>query len=293
MPDDNAFAAPPRDILERALRAAHYCADEAARHALPLFRKPLQAEVKQDGSPVTVADKAAEEAMRAHLAQAFPNHAVLGEESGLAQGAHGAPTTPATMAEWLWVLDPIDGTRAFLTGRPSFCTLVALLHHGRPVLGLVDQPVTGERWHAVLGGPTHYASSKGFPGTVGTRQGRALGQAELSCTAPEIIAPANQAAFKALQNQAARMSWGGDAYAYGLLALGQLDLIAEDTMKPWDWAALAPVVEGAGGVMSDWQGRPLTFTPQKGDQSGGTVLAAANPTLHKQAVEALGAHPMR
>jgi myo-inositol-1(or 4)-monophosphatase len=218
-------------------------------------------EAKGDASPVTEADRAAERAIRALLAADLPGHGVIGEEYG--------ETNPD--AEWVWVLDPIDGTRAFVTGRPLFGTLIGLLHRGVPVLGVIDQPATGERWVGVAGQPTSFRSS--FGGTPRCRPCARLAEAELSCTSPDMFDAATAPRFAAVKNAARRTTWGGDCYAYGLLALGLVDAVVDATMKPWDWAALVPVIEGAGGTCTDWSGRPLRLD---GD---GTVLALGDRAM--------------
>lgn len=260
-----------RSNLSSYLALAQHCADAARRVILPYFRQSLTIISKEDDSPVTRADREAEAAMRAILEEHTPHHAILGEEAG-ASGALGK--------DWLWVLDPIDGTRSFVTGRPSFTTLVSLFHEGRPVLGLIDQPVTNERWLGLAGEPSRYIAPH-LPGTIGTRQDVPLREAELSCTAPEIFRPVQFQQFQRLQKKVRRTSWGGDAYAYGLLALGQIDLIAEDTLKPWDWGPLSPIITGAGGSLTDWSGAPLTL------ESEGAILACANATLRDEAIQAL------
>lgn len=257
--------------LHSYLTLAQHCADAARQVILPHFRRNLPIISKDDDSPVTKADKDAEKAMRAILSAQVPQHAILGEEEG---------TTGALENEWLWVLDPIDGTRSFVTGRPSFTTLIALLHNGTPVLSLIDQPITNERWLGLKGETTQYISAH-LPGNIGTRSHCQLEEAELSCTAPEIFRPENFKKFQKLQQTVRRTTWGGDAYGYGLLSLGQVDIIAEDTLKPWDWAALVPVIEGAGGCITDWSGAPLTL------QSEGDILACANQSLLTDAVKAL------
>lgn len=210
---------------------------------------------------MTEADRAAEWALREHLLGAFPDHGVIGEEHGSVRPE----------AEWVWVLDPIDGTRAFVTGRPLFGTLIGLLHRGKPVLGVIDQPATGERWLGVAGEPTRFTGP--FGGTPGCRPCPDLAAAELSCTSPAIFRPEEYAARDALCGAVRRVTWGGDCYSYGLLALGLVDLVVDSTMKPWDWAALVPVVEGAGGAVTDWDGKPLTL------ESDGTVMAVGDRAL--------------
>ena len=206
--------------------------------------------------------------MRAVLSARFPEHAILGEEGGEERSG----------ARYRWVLDPIDGTRAFITGRPTFGTLVALLDGDVPVLGLIDQPITGERWLGVAGRPTTF---RGLFGRAGCRSCRTLAEAELSCTSPAIFQPAERPRWDGLAGQVRRVSWGGDCYAYGLLALGQIDVVAEATLKLWDWAALVPVIEGAGGSITDWAGHKLH------PGSDGTVLALGDPALLAPAVNAL------
>jgi histidinol phosphatase-like enzyme (inositol monophosphatase family) len=235
----------------------------------PYFRAGATAELKGDSSPVTIADRQAEQAMRMVLAQRFPSHGVLGEE----HGNHNPE------ARWRWVLDPIDGTRAFITGRPTFGTLVALLDGDTPVLGVIDQPITGERWIGATGRPTVFRGP--FGGQAKCRPCPALDHAELSCTAPEIFTPDTAPGWQRLASQVRRITWGGDCYAYGLLALGQIDVIAEATLKLWDWAALVPVIEGAGGRVTDWQGRALHAG------SDGQVLAVGDPALLGPALAAL------
>lgn len=205
--------------------------------------------------------------MRAVLSR-FADHAILGEEGGEERSG----------ARYRWVLDPIDGTRAFITGRPQFGTLVALLDGDTPILGLIDQPITGERWLGVAGQPTLFRGEYGEPRT---RRCASLAAAELSCTSPAIFTPEEQPRWQRLAGGVRRVSWGGDCYAYGLLALGQIDVVAEATLKLWDWAALVPVIHGAGGSITDWQGAPLR---PDGD---GTVLALGDPALLHAAVEAL------
>ncbi|MGI4976943.1 MAG: inositol monophosphatase family protein [Janthinobacterium lividum] len=258
------------DGLDALVAAAEAAVDVSGAVLRPFFRSGLGADLKGDQSPVTLADRTAERVMRAVLSERCPEFGVLGEEFGLERGE----------ARLRWVIDPIDGTRAFLTGRPVFGTLVALLDGDLPVLGVIDQPVTGERWVGA-GGRTRFRGP--FGGEAGTRRCGALGGAELSCTAPDIFAPGDRAGFARLQAAALRTSWGGDCYAYGLLALGQVDVVAEATLKVWDWAALVPVVEGAGGRMTGWGGEALT------PGCDGRVLAVGDPGLLGAAVAALGA----
>jgi myo-inositol-1(or 4)-monophosphatase len=254
--------------IDALVAGAEAAADVAGAVIRPFFRAGLAAELKDDRSPVTIADRTAEQAMRAVLAERFPTHGILGEEFGA--------TRPD--ARLRWVLDPIDGTRAFITGRPVFGTLVGLLDGDRPIIGLIDQPVTGERWIGAPGRPTTFRGR--FGGHAGCRPCASLAQAELSCTSPEMLGPA-EPRWRQLADAVRRTSWGGDCYAYGLLALGQIDIVAECDMRLWDWAALVPVIEGAGGRVTDWQGNML----HPGSQ--GDVLAIGNPGLLAAAVALL------
>ncbi len=252
------------------VKAAEAALDAAGAAIKPYFRAGIKADEKSDDSPVTVADRLAETIIREHLTAAFPDYGFLGEEF------------PATQenARYVWVVDPIDGTRAFITGRPSFCTLLGLLEDGVPILGFIDQPITGERWAGGRDVPAGFRNPLG--GHVGTRTVTALKEAELSSTAPEMFVGDGAARFARLQAHCRRTYWGGDAYAYGLLALGQVDIVAECGLKPWDWAALAPVIQAAGGVVTDWAGAPLRL-----GHSDGSVLASANQALHAAALAVL------
>ena len=254
--------------MKAFLAAAEAAADIGAAAIRPLFRQGVAADLKSDESPVTIADRTAEQAMRAALSQRFPEHGILGEEFGLDRPD----------ARYRWVLDPIDGTRAFITGRPTFGTLIALLDGPTPILGLIDQPITGERWIGIQGEPTRFIGRYGHPRC---RPCPSMAHAELSCTAPEIFSAAQSDRFDRLAGAARRTSWGGDCYAYGLLALGGIDVIAEAGLKLWDWAALLPIIEGAGGRLTDWHGRALH------PDSPGDVLAVGDPALLPEAIAAL------
>ncbi len=248
--------------------AAEAAADVAAAVIRPFYRRGVAADLKDDRSPVTIADRSAEQAMRAVLAQRFPDHGILGEEYGLDRPD----------ARYRWVLDPVDGTRAFITGRPVFGTLIALLDGATPILGIIDQPISGERWVGAAGRPTTFRSGAG---QVGVRRCATLDQAELSCTSPEIFDPNETVRWRRLQAATRRTSWGGDCYAYGLVALGCIDVIAEAGLKVWDWAALLPIIEGAGGRVTGWDGAPLH---PDGD---GRVLVVGDPALLDPAIALL------
>ena len=247
---------------------AHRLADAARNEIRPLFRNLLTSETKSDASPVTEADRNAEAAMRAILDAEASGDGIHGEEFGVKEGVSGRQ----------WVLDPIDGTTAFLAGRPIFGTLIALLEDGFPTLGLIDQPIIGERWLGIAGQATSF---NGKP--VEARRCPDLATATLATTGPHYFTVEQGDRFMALAGQTdhKRMVMGGDCYNYGCLASGQLDIVAEAGLKLHDYAALVPVVEGAGGMMSDWRGEPLHAG------SDGTVLALGDPARLEDVLEIL------
>ncbi|MBS1157129.1 MAG: histidinol phosphate phosphatase [Proteobacteria bacterium] len=230
------------------------------------YRSGLAIDDKSDASPVTQADREAEIAMRKLIAERRPQDGIIGEEFGRENED----------AEWTWVLDPVDGTKAFITGRPLFVTLIGLLHHGKPVLGVINQPVTNDCWLGVVGEGT---TLNGKPAQVS--QIVELNRARIGSTGPQYYGADGLAAFNALAAQCRFAVWGGDGYQFGLLASGGMDIAVESGIKLHDFAALAPVVIGAGGIMTDWQGQALD------KNSGGDVVAAATPELHAAALECL------
>lgn len=256
--------------LSAEIALAHRLADAARAAIRPHFRSGLAHERKDDASPVTIADREAEEAMRKILIAEVAQDGVHGEEFGVSEGRSGRQ----------WVLDPIDGTCAFLAGRPTFGTLIALLVDGFPVLGVIDQPVLGERWLGVSGQPTTFNG-----GEVRTRLCRELSDAALATTGPHYLSEDQGAHFMALaaKTDHKRMIMGGDCYNYAALASGHLDVVCEANLKLHDFAALVPVVEGAGGIMCDWAGEPLHAG------SDGTVLAIGDPARLEDVLEALHA----
>ena len=259
----------PSDDL---IALAHRLVDRAGEVIRPFFRAGLEAEDKPDGSPVTLADRSAEEAIRAILAESAPDHGIVGEELGAVRPD----------AELVWTLDPIDGTKGFIAGKPLFTTLIALLHRGRPVLGVIDQPVTGERWVGAAGRPTLLrTAAPGAARPVRARVCASLTKARLSSTGPQYFTAPDLAAFERVARRVALLSFGGDGYQYALVATGSLDLVIETGLKLHDWAALVPVIEGAGGVITDWEGRPL------GKGSAGDVVAAGDARCHAEALEVL------
>lgn len=259
-------------VSETDIALAGRLADAAGAAIRPRFRAEHGLEAKADLSPVTLADREAEEAMRRLIIAERPMDGIHGEEFGVREGANNR----------VWVLDPIDGTRSFVAGRAIFGTLIALLEDGWPVLGVIDQPIQRERWLGVAGRGTTF---NGAPAR--TRACRALAGAELATTSPHLF-DAHQgehylalAAAVAGGNMRQGPIYGGDCYNYGLLASGHIDLVVEAGLKLHDFAALVPVVEGAGGRMCDWQGDPLHAA------STGEVIAAGDPARIDDIIEAL------
>jgi len=246
---------------------AHRLADASGAVIRPHFRSNLAIEDKSDDSPVTIADKAAEREIRTLLERTYPKHGILGEEFGAQD----------TGNEFLWVLDPIDGTRSFICGVPAFTTLIALLRDGEPILGVIDQPISGERWVGAIG---HGTTLNGTAVTV--REHRPLSQATMFTTTPEMFEARDTPAYNRLWAASHLTRFGLDGYAGGLLAAGQIDLHVEGTMNVWDYMALVPVIENAGGIMTDWQGNRLTL-----DAGDGLTLAATGTALHQEAMTIL------
>ncbi len=252
----------PSSYIELAGRLADIASPIIQRY----FRSGIAIADKNDASPVTAADREAEAAIRAVLEAECPDHGILGEE----HGGHNLE------AEYVWVLDPIDGTKAFVTGKPLFGTLIALCQNGTPVLGLIDQPILKERWIGAVGHPTTYNGED-----VSTRACAEISNAWLYATSPSMFEGQDEIAFNRLAEEVKFPLFGCDCYAYGLLASGFTDIVCEATMQPYDYCALVPVVEGAGGRMSDWTGKPLTLS------SDGRVLASGDAELHQTALNIL------
>lgn len=244
-------------------------ADTARTTVLGYFRGELGDTDKPDATPVTLADRAAEHAMRSAIVEAFPEDGIIGEEFGTARAE----------AAHVWVLDPIDGTKQFITGKPGFGTLIALLRDGRPILGVIEMPALGERWLGIAGRSTEH-DDPGGRRTVHARACAGLARASFCLTGPDTFdTAASRAALDRLRERARITVYGGDCHNYGLLASGFCDLVADGGMSTYDYAALVPIVEGAGGVITDFAGNALT-------QGEANVLAAGDPALHAAALRA-------
>jgi inositol-phosphate phosphatase/L-galactose 1-phosphate phosphatase/histidinol-phosphatase len=256
-----------RQPRQEFLELASELADEARAFVRPRFRSRVSIEAKSDGTPVTDVDTALEARLRKRIREAFPEHGVIGEEGGSHRGS----------SDWVWVLDPIDGTQSFILGKPTFATLIGLMHEGLPVLGVIEHPALGDRWVGALGSPTLF---NGAPARV--RPCARVSEAALSTTGPNWFAEDELAGFDRVRRAAKMTHWGGDCHAFGLLASGFIDLVIESSHGLHDFCALVPVIEGAGGMMTDWVGQGL------GAKSGPRVIAAGDRRTHAEALALLG-----
>ncbi len=264
------------------LTFAHQLADAAGEVIRPYFGAHGDVEAKGDNSPVTLADKLAEKAIRTLIETHYPDHAILGEEGGHLK----------TISDYTWVIDPIDGTRAFIAGRKEWGTLIALCKNGIPVLGIIDQPVTGERWVGISGQPTKYSAApanqpdprmRSQEVVISTRACATLADAELSTTSASYFTPTQAKQVVALAQQVRATVKDGDCYAYGLLARGLRDVVIDAGLKPYDILALVPIIEGAGGKIATWDGEPVTLDNFK------DVAAVGDDALHSQLLTLLAA----
>lgn len=248
--------------MQDLLSFSEHLADTAGGIIRQYFRQPFEVEAKGDETPVTIADKTVEAALRAIIEREYPDDGILGEEYGPKETRNGRT----------WVLDPIDGTKSFVVGRPTFGTLIALCENDIPVLGVIDQPVSGERWMGANGMPTTF---NGAP--VKTRPCANLKSARCASTSPSQLPDL----WQKIDKQTNIFVWGGDCYSYGLMANGGIDVVIEQFLAPYDFAALVPIVNGAGGHMCDWKGNPLTIT------SNGQTVAMGDIALKEKLLEIL------
>jgi len=239
---------------------------------MPFFRTAIGVEDKSGGNnfdPVTEADRAAEAAIRHKIRTTFPAHGVMGEEYG----------SDRLDAEFVWVLDPIDGTKSFISGMPGWGTLIGLLRNGQPAYGMMHQPFTRERFSGD-GGSARYRGPGGER-SLRTRSCARLADAVLYTTTPRLMAPAEQKMFASIEESVKLSRYGGDCYAYCMLAAGFIDLVIEANLQPYDIVALIPIIEGAGGVITTWDGGPA--------QAGGRIVASGDPRVHATTLSILQA----
>lgn len=249
------------------LAMAHKLADAARPVLQSYYRRPLEIDEKGDTSLVTDADRAIERTMRDLINAELPDHGILGEEYG-----------PENLdAEYVWILDPIDGTKSFITGKPSFNTLIALCQNGKPILGVIDQAVLDERWIGVSGQPTTLNGD-----VVRARACSHLKDATIFTTGPDLFIEEKAiAGYKAAFGAARQPIYGIDSYGYGLIAMGFGDVLVESNLQPYDFCAAVPVIEGAGGVITDWNGDQLTIN------SGDLVIASGDARCHAEGLDVL------
>jgi myo-inositol-1(or 4)-monophosphatase len=239
---------------------------------LPFFRTTLGVENKKSGQefdPVTEADRAAEAAMRRLINTNFPQHGIVGEEFG----------SERADAEYVWVLDPIDGTKSFIGGFPVWGTLIALLHNGEPAFGMMHQPYMRERFSGDNGGARYRSPTD--ERKLSVRRCASLSEATLYTTTPLLMNDAERALFGGVEKHVRLSRYGGDCYAYCMLAAGHVDLVIEAGLKSYDIAALVPIVQGAGGIVTTWDGGPA--------HNGGNIIAAGDPRVHEAAMKLLRA----
>lgn len=264
----------PPSLIAEYTDFAQQLAQVAGATILPFWRLPIDVESKDDESPVTIADRAAELAMRTAVEERYPKHGIIGEEY------------PAKNedAEFVWVFDPIDGTKSFITGKPLFGTLISLLHKGKPVIGIIDQCVLKERWVGSIGNPTTLNGQ-----TVQTSQGvTKLDDAILYCTSPDMFtSPHEESIFNRVQAMSKLILYGGDCYGYAIVASGfGAHGVIEAGLSLYDYCSLVPILEGAGGVITDWNGRPLSLQNQRASE--GRVIASSNAELHNSLLQEIG-----
>lgn len=245
--------------MQEFIKLANTLADQAGEIVKKYYRTPFDIEKKNDDSPVTIADRAVETRIREILEEQRPDDGIYGEEFGIKESKNGLT----------WVIDPIDGTKSFMIGRPTFGTLIALCEDNLPKLGVIDQAITDERWVGVSGEVTTFNGS-----AVKARPCKNLNDAIICSTTPSMFDDTGPVFEKFYKGKMAHgLIWGGDCYMYGLLASGHLDMTIEANLSPYDFAALVPVVEGAGGLICDYEGNPLTL------KSSGEVIALGDKAL--------------
>jgi myo-inositol-1(or 4)-monophosphatase len=249
----------------------HDLCDAAQAQTLPRFRAAMAVENKEaEGfDPVTQADRAAETAIRELIMQRYPQHGIIGEEEDAIRPD----------AEYCWIIDPIDGTRSFICGLPSWGTLIGLQHRGAPVAGVMAQPFTGERFIGTEG--MAHLVQHGNRKRLATRKTGRLADALMMTTTPFLFDEGDIARYRAVEAACRLTRYGYDCYAYAMVAAGQIDLVVESNLKSYDIAPLIPVIEGAGGIVTTWDGTSA--------RDGGRIIAAANAAIHKEALRLLNA----
>lgn len=254
---------------------AHKLADSSGEVIRGYYRNFGNIDAKGDLSPVTIADREAEQAIKQLIKHHYPEHGIHGEEFGIEK----------ENAKFKWIIDPIDGTASFMIGRPIFGTLIALVHENEALIGLIDQPINGERWVGVKGSQAKLFSHNSLQSItsteIKTRKCLNLANAVLCTTGPQYFNSNKLQKFNNIAGKAKYIVYGGDCYNHALLSMGMIDAVVESGLKPHDFMAVKVVVERAGGIATDWQGKPL------GISSDGDVVFAGDAALHKEILELL------
>ncbi len=250
--------------IDEFISFAKLLADSASKTSMKYFRKKLDIENKEDESPVTIADRETEEIIRDKIRKNFPNHGILGEEY----------ESENLDSEFIWVIDPIDGTRSYIAGHKDFGNLISLLHNNKPIIGIINCPAHNERWVGIENAKTTCNEKE-----VLTSKVDKIENAYLFTSGVYFNEPVFRKGFENLKEKSKYFRLGGDCYMYGMLTSGLIDIVIEDTLKAHDYMALINVVEGAGGKISDKQGKPITL------QSDGSLVASSSANLHNEIIE--------
>jgi len=249
--------------MQQFIEFANQLVDSSAGVIRKYFRNLDKIETKSDASPVTIADREAESVLRNIIKSQYPEHGIHGEEFGIENPD----------AEYQWIIDPIDGTISFMSGRPTFGTMIGLLQNGTPILGIIDQPINHERWIAAKGEGLIFNGKK-----ASVRKCKNLKSATISTTAPEYYNSHGLAKLHKLRDESAHILYGGDCYLYALVACGQLDIALDSGLKPHDFLPIIPIIKEAGGQITDWQGNELD------KNSKGDVIVSGDERVHQEAI---------
>ena len=250
--------------IEEFIKFANLLADDASKTSMHYFRNKIEIEIKEDESPVTLADKETEQVLRDRIRKEYPNHGILGEEF----------ENEKIDSEFIWVVDPIDGTRSYIAGHKDFGNLIALLHKQKPVLGIINCPAHNERWLGVKNKITKCNEKK-----VQTSEVQKIKDAYLFTSGLYFQEPQIKKGLDLLKKQSKYYRFGGDCYMYGMLASGLIDIVLEDTLKVHDYMALVNIIEGAGGIITDKFGKEISL------KSDGSLVASSTKSLHNEIIK--------
>ena len=255
-----------QQLEKKYLKIANECAEASGKILKKYFRTKVKIETKSDNSPVTRADKESEKKIRDIIIKKAPECGFYGEETGKFN----------TNNEYVWVVDPLDGTKGFITGKPLFCTLIGLMKNNKPYIGIINQPILNERWQGIANKESRFNNSK-----IRTRKCKKLRGLRMYATSPMMFGGKNQKVYKSVRSKIGETLFGADSFAHGLLSSGLVDVLLEANLKPYDFIASAAVVSGAGGKFSDWNGNDLNL------DSDGRILATGDPKIHKQLLKVI------